>query len=117
MYHGKKKDDDPPFFVSLGMSSLWINNCMLDYGASENVIPLKVMKQFSLKVTRPYKNVCDIDLKTIKVYGIIKCIEVYLIAYPHINIKMNVIVIDVKNALRILFSIKWDATLGSIDKS
>jgi hypothetical protein len=70
------------------------------------------MKQLGLKVTRPYGNVCIIDLKTVKVYGLIKDLEVYLVAYPHIDIKMDVIVIDVPDAWGMLLSRKWVATLG-----
>jgi hypothetical protein len=51
-------------------------------------------------------------LKTVKVYGLIKYLEVYLVAYPHIDIKMDVIVIDVPDAWQMLLSRKWAATLG-----
>jgi hypothetical protein len=44
-------DDHPPFFMSLQMNGKCLNNCMLDLGASVNMIPLKVMEQLGLKPT------------------------------------------------------------------
>jgi hypothetical protein len=67
MYLDQPRDKYPPFYISLGMNGLRLNNCMLDSGASTNVISLKVMKKLGLKTTRPYGNVCGIDSKRVKV--------------------------------------------------
>jgi hypothetical protein len=102
MGHGNKRDENPPFFVSLSINGLCLNNCMIDSSDLENVMPLKDMKQLGLKVTRPYKNVCGIESKIIKVYGLIIDLEVYLVAYPDVNIKMDVIVMNVPYAWEII---------------
>jgi hypothetical protein len=51
MYLDRGRDKNPPFYLSLGTHGLRLNNCMLDSGASTNVISLKVMKQLGLKTT------------------------------------------------------------------
>jgi hypothetical protein len=51
MYHGRQGYENPPFYISLGINGFYLNNCMLDSIALENVIYLKVMKQLSLKTT------------------------------------------------------------------
>jgi hypothetical protein len=68
MYHGNRGEDNPPFYLSLGINGLRLNNCMLDSRASTNVMSLKVMKQLGLQTTRPYGNVCGIDSKRVKFY-------------------------------------------------
>jgi hypothetical protein len=98
MYHGQQREDNPPFYLSLGVNGLRLNNCMLDFGASTNAMSLKVMKQLGLNTTNPYGNVCGVDSKKVKVYGIIEYVEVYLHNFPHINLIMNIVVIDVPNA-------------------
>jgi hypothetical protein len=73
---------------------------------------LKVMEQLGLKTTRPYGNICGIDSKRVKVYGLCEDVEVFLIDFPHINLLMNIVVIDVLDAWGMLLSRSWSASLG-----
>jgi hypothetical protein len=50
--HGE--EDAPPLYISLLVDNLILHDCMLYSGASNNAMPLDVMKQRVLKVTRPY---------------------------------------------------------------
>ena len=95
MYLDHPRDKNPPFYLSLGMNDLCLNNYMLDYGASINVMSLKVMEQLGLKMTYPYGNICGIDSKRVKVYGLCEDVEVFLIDFPHISLLMNIVVVDV----------------------
>jgi hypothetical protein len=63
---------------------------------------LKFMEQHSLKTTHPYGNMCDIDSKKVKLYGLIEYMEVCLHDFPHISLIMNIMVIDVSYAWGIL---------------
>jgi hypothetical protein len=85
---------------------------MLDYGASSNVMSLKVMEQLGLKTTQPYGNVCGIDSKMVKVYGLCEDVEVFLIDFPDISFPMNIVVINVPDAWGILLSRSWSVSLG-----
>jgi hypothetical protein len=96
MYLDRQRDMNPPFYLSLGMNGLRLNNCMLDSGASTNVMSLKVMEQLGLKTTQPYGNVCGIDSRRVKVFGVCEDVEVFLIDFPHINLLMDIVVIDVQ---------------------
>jgi len=60
------------FFVSLSINDLVLHNCMIDTGSSANVMPLSVMKQLGLNISRPYGNVCGMDSRKIRVHGLIK---------------------------------------------
>ena len=66
-----RREDHPPFFVSLLVDNLILHNCMLDSGGSSNVMTRKVMEQLNLRVTRPYHNVCAMDAREVEVVGII----------------------------------------------
>jgi len=56
------------------------------------------MNELGLKITRPYKNVCGIDSRAIRVRGLIKNLEVFLANYRKVAIITDVLVIDVPNA-------------------
>jgi hypothetical protein len=84
---------------------------MLDSGASTNVMTLKVMNQLGLKTTCPYRNVCAMESREIKVCGFIKDLHVKLAAYPNISLLMDVVVIDVLDPWGMLLSRKWGKAL------
>ena len=54
----RKSGGHPPFYLTLQINNLLLHNCMLDSGAAMNVIPLSIMKEMGLEITRPYGNVC-----------------------------------------------------------
>jgi hypothetical protein len=60
-----------PFFISLLVNELILHNCMLDSGASMNIIPLRVMEKLVLEISQPYQNVCAVDSQPITVCGLI----------------------------------------------
>jgi hypothetical protein len=112
MYLDQKRDNNPPSYISLGMNGLHLNNCMMDSRASTNVMSLKVMEQLFLKMTQTYGNVYGIYSKRVKVYGLCDNVEVFLIYFPHINLLMNIVVIDVLDAWGMLLLRSWFAALG-----
>jgi hypothetical protein len=61
MNQDRKTGSHVPFFISLRVNNLFLHSCMLDLGASTNVMSLKVTNQSSLKTTRPYRNVLSMD--------------------------------------------------------
>jgi len=55
-----------PFYLSLLMNDFILHNCMLDLGASSNVMTKKVMEQLNLRISRPYHNIFAMDSKQLK---------------------------------------------------
>jgi len=100
-----------PFLLTLAINDLFLHNCMLDLGASTNIMPLTVMKQLGLSITWPYKRVCGFNSKHVEVEGIIKDLKASLARNPHIFFFVDVIVIDIHDVWRILLSRKWGATI------
>jgi hypothetical protein len=100
-----------PIGVSLQVNNLLLQNCLLDSGASNNVMPLKTMQQLVLKVTRPYQNICAMDRREVEVLGVIKNLVVRLNIYLDVAVMADV-VIDIPNSWGILLSSKFTAHLG-----
>jgi ribonuclease HI len=101
-----------PFYLSLLVNDKVLHNCMLDSGASSNVMTKKVMEQLNLRISRPYHNICALDSQTIEVFGLIKGLQVYLKAFPDISIEMDIVVIDVPDLWGMLINRKSAADLG-----
>ena len=43
----------PPFYITLTVHEQWIHNCLLDSGASHNLMPKAVMEALGLSITKP----------------------------------------------------------------
>jgi hypothetical protein len=105
-------DEHPPFFMTLLMNNKSLNNCMLDSRAGANMMSLKVMQQLVLKVTRPYKNVCGFESKSIPTNGVVEIVEVCLKEYPEKVIDIDIVIVDVPDVWGMLLSRKFASMLG-----
>ena len=72
------KDSYPPFYISLNIHDKILHNCLLDSGASQNLMPKAVMDEIGLNITKPYHNLFSFDSKKIKCLGLIKDLAVNL---------------------------------------
>jgi hypothetical protein len=73
-----KYNEHPHFFMSLQVNNKLLNNYMLDLGVGASIISLKVMRKFGLETTRPYRNVYEIESRSILTHGVIKNVKVFL---------------------------------------
>jgi hypothetical protein len=105
-------EKNQPFYLSLLVNSKVLHNCMLDSGASSNVMTKKVMEQLNLRISRPYHNICAMDSRTIEVHGLIKGLQVHLADFPDIMFEMDIVVIDVPDVWGMFLNRKETVDLG-----
>jgi hypothetical protein len=102
-----KEEFEAPFYVTLNIHDNMLHNCMLDYGASQNLMPKVVMEKLGLEITRPYHELYLFDARKVKCYGIIKETVVTLGKLPVKIIMMDVVVADVPANYGMFFSRTW----------
>jgi len=66
------KDYASPFYITLTMHDHLLHNCMLDSGASHNLMPKIIMEKLGLEITRPYQDLYSFDSRKVKCLGMIK---------------------------------------------
>jgi hypothetical protein len=109
---GKNDNDPAPFYISLLVNGLILRNCMLDSGASTNVMTLEIMCELGLQITKPYRNVQAVDAREIQVCGVNKNLQVRLHICPLKVFAMDVVVIDCPVKWGMLLSRKWAVDVG-----
>jgi hypothetical protein len=72
------RDTVTPFYITLTMHDHLLHNCMLDFGASHNVMPKSIMDRLGVEITRPYGDLYSFDLRKVKCVGMIKDLVVNL---------------------------------------
>jgi hypothetical protein len=78
MYIENAKDYVTPFYITLTVHDNLLHNCMLDSGASYNLMPKVIMEKLGLDITRPYQDLYSFDLRKVKCLGMIKDLVVNL---------------------------------------
>ena len=68
---------------------------MFDSIASHNLMPLLVMKQLNLQVTKPYRDMYSFDSNKVKCLQVIKDMVVSLAQIPARSLVMDVVVRNV----------------------
>ena len=51
----------PPFYITMTVHEQMIHNCLLDSGASHNLMPKVVMEALGLSITKPYHDLYAFD--------------------------------------------------------
>ena len=59
-------------FISLMIGESVLHNAILESGGSTRVIHFPIMYKLGLKVSRPYRNICSVDFREVKVCGLVK---------------------------------------------
>jgi ribonuclease HI len=107
-----RDDSSPPFYTSLNIHDKVLHNCLMDSGASHNLMPKTVMEELGLEVTRAYHDLYSFDSRRVQCLGVIKDLVVTLFQLPMKSVVMDVVVADVPPKFGMLLSRSWIKRLG-----
>jgi hypothetical protein len=107
-----KDDSSPPFYTSLNIHDKVLHSCLMDSGASHNLMPKTVMEELGLEVTRAYHDLYSFDSGRFQCLGVIKDLVVTLFQLPMKSLVMDIVVADVPPKFGMLLSRYWIKRLG-----
>jgi hypothetical protein len=107
-----RDDSSPPLYISLSIPDKVLQNCLMDLGASHNLMPSTVMKELGLEITKTYHDLYFFDSRKVKFLGVIKDLVVSFFQLSMKSIVMDIIVVDVPPKFGMLPSRSWIKRLG-----
>jgi hypothetical protein len=107
-----RDDSSPPFYTSLNIHDKVLHNCLMDSGASHNLMPKIVMEELGLEVTRTYHDLYSFNSRRVQCLGVIKDLAVSLFQLPMKSVVMDIVVADVPPKFGMLLSRSWIKKLG-----
>jgi hypothetical protein len=107
-----RDDSSPPFYTSLNIHDKILHNCLMDSGASHNLMPKTVMDELGLEITKTYHDLYSFDSRKVKFLGVIKDLVVTLFQLPMKSVVMDIVVVDVPPKFGMLLSRSWIKILG-----
>jgi hypothetical protein len=102
----------PPLYISLNVHDKILYNCLMDSGASHNVIPKVVMEELGLEITKPYQDLYSFDFKKVKCLGLIKDMVFSLAQLPMKSVVMDIFVADIPLNFGMILSKTWAKKVG-----
>ena len=106
------EDISPSFYVSLTIHEKILHNCLLNIGASHNLMPKVVMDELGFNITKPYHDLFSFDSRKVKCLGLIKDLAITFSQLPMKSMMMNIVVGDVPPKFGMLLSNGWIKRLG-----
>jgi hypothetical protein len=106
------RDTIAPFYITLNVHDRLLHNCMLDSGASHNVMPKSIMDRLGLEITRPYGDLYSFNSRRVKCMGMIKYLVVTLEHVPVKSVPMDVVIADIPLKYGLLLSRSRGAKIG-----
>jgi hypothetical protein len=107
-----RDDSSPPFYTSLNIHDKVLHNCLMDSGASHNLMPKDVMEELGLEVTKAYHDLYSFNSRRVQCLGVIKDLVVSLFQLPMKSMVMDIVVADVPPKFGMLLSRSWIKRLG-----
>ena len=87
-----------PFYLSLLINSFKLSNCVVDSGASDNVMQSKVVDALGLTLTNSFGSCYSMENKQVHLKGQIKDAQFAFVSFLNKKIKMIVLVTNVPSS-------------------
>lgn len=83
------------FFLSIIVNRMIVKTYMNDLGASNTIMPFKIMERLGLKVDTIQGRYCAMDQREVLVIGTTNALPYKLAPYPEKELTMSVLVVDI----------------------
>ena len=88
-----------------------MHNCLVDSGASSNVMPLSVRRKINGKPTPSSCKIIQLDRTTVKVVGEMKDVLIRLFADERVCQFIDIMVMDIPEVYGLILSRDWSTKL------
>jgi hypothetical protein len=101
----------PPFLLTFEIFNRNVHNCMVDSGASLNLMPWSVCQKINAKVEPSSLKIIQLDRTDVKVMGELKNVLIRLSSNPKVHQFIDIIVVDIPEVYGMFFSRDWSEQL------
>jgi hypothetical protein len=101
----------PPFLLTFEIFNRNVHNCMVDSGASSNVMPWSVCQKINAEVEPSSFKIIQLDRTDVKVIGKLKNVLIRLSSNPKVHQVIDIIVLDIPEMYGMFLSRDWSEQL------
>jgi ribonuclease HI len=101
----------PPFLLTFEIFNRNVHNCMVDSGASSNVMPWSVCQKINAEVEPSSLKIIQLDRTDVKVMGELKNVLIRLSSNPKVHQFIDIIIVDIPEVYGMFLSRDWSEQL------
>jgi ribonuclease HI len=101
----------PPFLLTFEIFNRNVHNCMVDSGASSNVMPWSVCQKINAEVEPSTLKIIQLDRTSVKVIGELRNVLIRLSSNPKVHQVIDIIVVDIPEVYGLFLSRDWSEQL------
>jgi hypothetical protein len=102
----------PPFLLTFEVFNINLHNCLVDSGASYNVMSLSICKKFNAIPLKSDKRVIKLDKTQVKVIGELKDVMIIMATHSKFVQIIDISVVDILESYGLLLSQDWSEKLN-----
>jgi hypothetical protein len=101
----------PPFLLTFEIFNRNVHNCMVDSGASSNVMPWSVCQKINAEVEPSTLKIIQLDRTSIKVIGELRNVLIRLSSNPKVDQVIDIIFVDIPEVYGLFLRRDWSEKL------
>jgi ribonuclease HI len=101
----------PPFLLTFEIFNRNVHNCMVDSGASSNMMPWSVCQKVNAEVEPSSLKIIQLDRTDVKVMGELKNVLIRLSSNPKVHQFIDIIMVDIPEVYGMFLSRDWSEQL------
>ena len=108
----KSRSQTPPFLLIFEIFKQNVLNCLVDSGASSNVMPYLVCKKLNAEPQLCKTMIIQLDRSHVKVFKELKDVLIWLSSNSKVHQTIYIIVVDIPETYGVILSRDWSAKLN-----
>jgi hypothetical protein len=95
----KPRSSVPPFLLTFEIYNRNLHNCLVDSGASSNIMPLSVCKKMNATPTKSDTHIIQLYRTEVKVIGELKDVMIQISSNPKFHQVIDIIIVDIQKPM------------------
>ena len=94
----------PPFLLTYEIYNRNLHNCLIDSGASSNIMPASVCSKLNIKPQKSAIHIVQLDRTKVRVLGEINSVTIRLSADPRVVQRIDILIADIPKFYGLILS-------------
>jgi len=101
----------PPFLLTYEIYNKNLHNCLIDSGASSNIMPASVCSKLNIEPQKSAIHIVQLDRTKVQVLGEINSVTIRLSADPRVVQRIDILIADIPEFYGLILSRGWSENL------